>query len=98
MATAWTEQKWRYRQYKARTERLPANYHSAIDALERYTEFFGPGTGDSLMSMLENLGGLFAQSAANRTPVRAVVAEEPVEFAEAFLRQYPAGPCISRSL
>ena len=43
MATGWTENRRRYRQYKARTERLPANYHTAIDALEQYLEFFGPG-------------------------------------------------------
>ena len=48
MATGWTENRRRYRQYKACTERLPANYHTAIDALEQYLEFFGPGKSDSL--------------------------------------------------
>jgi DNA-binding ferritin-like protein (Dps family) len=96
MATGWTEQKRRYRQYKARTERLPANYHTAIDALERYTQFFGPGKGDSLLSMLEDLVDLFEQSAANGTPIRKIVGEDPVEFAEAFLRNYPEGQWISR--
>jgi DNA-binding ferritin-like protein (Dps family) len=96
MATGWTEQKRRYRQYKARTKRLPANYHTAIDALERYLEFFGPGKGDSLLPMLEDLADLFEQSAANRTPIREIVGEDPVEFAEAFLRNYPEGQWISR--
>jgi DNA-binding ferritin-like protein (Dps family) len=96
MATGWIEQKRRYRQYKARTKQLPANYHTAIDALERYMEFFGPGKADSLLSMLEDLADLFEQSAANGTPVRAVVGEDPVEFAEAFLRNYPEGQWISR--
>jgi DNA-binding ferritin-like protein (Dps family) len=91
MATGWIGQKRRYRQYKARTKQLPANYHTAIDALERYMEFFGPGKADSLLSMLEDLADLFEQSAANGTPVRAVVGEDPVEFAEAFLRNYPEG-------
>jgi DNA-binding ferritin-like protein (Dps family) len=90
------EQKRRYRQYKARTERLPANYQAAIDALERYTQFFGPGTGDSVLSMLEDLAGLFEQGAANGTPVREIVGQDPVEFAEAFLRDYPEGQWISR--
>jgi hypothetical protein len=62
---------------------------------ERY-KFFGPGKGDSLLSMLEDLADLFEQSAANGTPVRAVVGEDPVEFAEAFLRNYPEGQWISR--
>jgi DNA-binding ferritin-like protein (Dps family) len=96
MAAGWMEQKRRYRQYKARTERLPANYHSAIDALERYTQFFGPGTGDSVLSMLEDLADLFEQGAANRTPILEIVGEDPVEFAEAFLRNYPEGQWISR--
>ena len=96
MATGWTEQKRRYRQYKARTERLPANYRAAVDALERYTEFFGPGEGDSMQSMLEDLADLFEQSAANGTPVREIVGEDPVEFAKAFLRNYPEGQWISR--
>jgi DNA-binding ferritin-like protein (Dps family) len=88
--------KRRYREYKARTERLPANYHTAIDALERYLEFFGPGQGGSLLSMLGDLADFFEQSAANGTPIREVVGEDPVEFAEAFLRNYPEGQWISR--
>src|SRR5574341_1753853 len=96
MATGWIEQKRRYRQYKARTKQLPANYHTAIDALERYMQFFGPGKADSLLSMLEDLADLFEQSAANGTPIREVVGEDAVEFAEAFLRNYPEGQWISR--
>ena len=89
-------EKRRYRQYKARTEQLPENYRTAVEALERYLEFFGPGNGDGVLSMLEDLGDLFEQSAANGTPIREVVGEDPVEFAEAFLRNYPKGQWISR--
>jgi DNA-binding ferritin-like protein (Dps family) len=104
MATGWIEQitgsieqKKRYRQYKARTEQLPANYHTAIDALARYLMYFGPMTkGDSLVSMLEDLADLFEQSAANATPIRALVGEDPVEFAEAFLRNYAEGQWINK--
>jgi DNA-binding ferritin-like protein (Dps family) len=46
--------------------------------------------------MLEDLTDLFEQSAANGTPIREVVGEDPVEFAEAFLRNYPEGQWISR--
>jgi DNA-binding ferritin-like protein (Dps family) len=96
MATGWTEQRRRYRQYKARTERLPANYHTAIDALEQYLEFFGPGKSDSLLSMLDDLADLFEQAAAKRIPIREIVGQDPVEFAETFLRNYPEGQWISR--
>jgi DNA-binding ferritin-like protein (Dps family) len=89
-------EKRRYRQYKARTTQLPANYRAAVDALERYMMFFGPGDGVGLMSMLEDLADLFEQSAANGTSVRAIVGDDPVEFAEDFLRNYPEGQWISR--
>jgi DNA-binding ferritin-like protein (Dps family) len=103
MATKWIEkvvgpleQKKRYREYKARTERLPASYHTAIDALQRYSYYFGYGTTEGGLSMLEDLVDLFEQSAAQGTPVRAIVGDDPVEFAEAFLRNYPEGQWISR--
>ncbi|MEU6782298.1 DUF1048 domain-containing protein [Nonomuraea angiospora] len=96
IVTGPLEDKKRYRQYKARTEQLPANYRTAIDALQRYLEFFGPGKADSLLAMLEDLADLFEQSAAGGTPIREVVGQDPVEFAEAFLRNYPEGQWISR--
>jgi DNA-binding ferritin-like protein (Dps family) len=106
MATRWTkllekvygplEQKRRYRQYKARVERLPAGYRTAVDALVRYSYYFGHGTAEGGLSMLEDLVDLFEQSAASGTPIREVVGEDPVEFAEAFLRNYPEGQWIVR--
>jgi len=104
MATGWIEQvtgsleqKKRYRQYKARTKQLPANYRSAVEALERYLMYFGSITrGETLVSMLEDLADLFEQSAANGTPIREIVGEDPVEFAEAFLRNYPEGQWSNR--
>jgi DNA-binding ferritin-like protein (Dps family) len=41
--------------------------------------------------MLEDLADLFEQSAANGSSVRAVVGEDPVEFVEAFIRNYDEG-------
>jgi DNA-binding ferritin-like protein (Dps family) len=104
MAAGWIErvtgsleQKRRYRQYKARTQRLPANYHTAIDALTRYLTYFGAITkGDILVSMLEDLADLFEQSAANATPIRDIVGQDPVEFAETFLQNYSAGQWINK--
>ena len=88
--------KRRWRQYKARTRQLPASYHTAIDALERYLMCFGPGDGGTAASMFEDLADLFEQSAASGTPIRAIVGEDPVEFAETFLRNYPEGSWIVR--
>ena len=89
--------KKRWREYKARTKQLPANSRTAIEALERYLTYFGAITkGDILMSMLEDLADLFEQSAANGTPVRAIVGDDPVEFAEEFLRNYAEGQWINK--
>jgi DNA-binding ferritin-like protein (Dps family) len=95
--TGSLEQKKQYRQYKARKEQLPANYRTAIDALERYLMYFGSITkGDVLLSMLDDLADLFEQSAANGTPIRAIVGNDPVEFAEEFLRNYTQGQWINK--
>ena len=104
MATGWIEQvtgsleqKKRYRQYKARTKQLPANYRSAVEALERYLMYFGSITrGETLVSMLEDLADLFEQSAANGTPIREIVGQDPVEFAETFLQNYWEGQWINK--
>ena len=89
--------KRRWRHYKLRTQQLPENYRTAVEALERYLTYFGAITkGDILMSMLEDLADLFEQSAANGTSIRAVVGEDPVEFAEAFLQNYSEGQWINK--
>ena len=90
------EEKRRYWRYKARTRQLPASYRATVNALERYLMSFGPGDGGNLLTMLDDLADLFEQSAANGTPVREVVGDDPVEFAEEFLRNYPDDQWITR--
>lgn len=104
MAAGWIEQvtgsfadKRRYRQHKARTKQLPENYRMAIEALDRYLMYRGAITkGDALLSMLDDLADLFEQSVANETPVRAIVGEDPVEFAEEFLANYSESQWINK--
>lgn len=104
MATGWIEkmtgsleQKRRYRQYKTRTTRLPPSYRTAIDGIERYLMHVGAiAKGDVLVAMLEDLGDHFEQSAANETPIRHIVGQDPVEFAETFLRNYADGQWASK--
>ena len=89
--------KKRWREHKARTKQLPAGYRTAMEALERYLTYFGAITrGDVLMSMLEDLTDLFEQSAADGTPIRSIVGDDPVEFAEEFLRNYSEGQWIKK--
>jgi DNA-binding ferritin-like protein (Dps family) len=86
------DEKRQWRQHKARTRELPASYRTAVEALERYLMYAGPGgDGARAASMFEDLLDLFELSAANRTPIREIVGEDPVEFLEAFVRNYPDG-------
>ncbi|MEV4106260.1 DUF1048 domain-containing protein [Nonomuraea sp. NPDC049695] len=94
--TGSLEDKRRYRRYKARMEQLPENYRTAVEALERYLMLFGPADGTGAMAMYEDLADLFEQSAANGTPIREIFGEDPVEFVEAFVLNYPVGRWISR--
>jgi DNA-binding ferritin-like protein (Dps family) len=96
MAVKWIEQKRSWWRYKAHKEGLPASYRTAVDALERYSNYFGGGTAESRLSMLEDLADLFEQGAASGTPIREIVGADPAEFAEAFLSNYPQGQWIIR--
>ncbi len=104
MAARWIEKiigdfgdKRRWWQHKARTKRLPDDYRTAIEALERYLTYFGAITkGDTIMTMLEDLADLFEQSAADGTPIRAIVGDDPVEFAETFVANYSEGQWINK--
>ncbi len=83
--------KKRWRAYKARKRRLPGNYRTAVEAIERYLMYFVPADGVSVESMFEDLADLFEQAAADGTPIREIVGEDPVEFVEAFVRNYSKG-------
>ncbi|HUR09459.1 MAG TPA: DUF1048 domain-containing protein [Nonomuraea sp.] len=83
--------KLRWRQYQARVRQLPPNYRTAVEAIERYLMHFVPTDGDSNASMFEDLADLFEQAAADGTPIREIVGEEPVEFVEAFAQNYSEG-------
>ena len=85
-------EKGQWRQYKARARQLPASYRTAVDALERYLTYFGTG-GDGT-ALYGDLVDLFEQSAANWIPIRQIVGEDPVEFIETFVRNYPKGKWI----
>ena len=90
--------KRRWRAYKARVERLPETYRTAVEAIMRYLMHVGsaPTDADSAASMFEDLADLFERAAADGTPVRAVVGENPVEFVEAFVQNYMKGGWIIR--
>jgi DNA-binding ferritin-like protein (Dps family) len=97
MAVEWISQKRRYRHYQARMTKLPADYRATVEALERYLTYSGAIVkGDVLVSMLEDLADLFEQSAADGTPIRAIVGDDPVEFADTFVSNYADGQWINK--
>lgn len=83
--------KRRWNAYKARTRQLPAAYRTTIKALERYLLRFGPADADAAATMFEDLATRFERGAANGTPVRELVGNDPVEFAKTFIKDYPQG-------
>lgn len=83
--------KRRWREYKARVKQLPPNHRTAVEAVERYMMHFVPADGDSAASMFEDLADLFEQAAAAGTPIREIVGQDPVEFVEAFVKNYTEG-------
>ena len=90
-------EKRQWREYKARVKRLAPNYRAAVDAIERYLMYFGAITrGDTLVSMLDDLADLFELAAADGTPIREIVGDDPVEFAETFLKNYSEGQWINK--
>src|SRR6266540_3002465 len=87
-------EKGQWREYKARVRQLLASYCTAVEALERYLKYLGTGGGGG--AIYEDLVDLFEQSAANGIPICEIVGEDPVEFIEAFVRNYPKGQWIIR--
>jgi DNA-binding ferritin-like protein (Dps family) len=86
-----------FREYRVRLKRLPTGYRDVGGALERYLMYMGPSdNGKALIAMLGDLAELLEQSVADGTPIRDLVGEDPSEFAEAFLDNYPGGSWIRR--
>ncbi len=87
--TGSLEQKRQYKQDKARIEALPEPYASAAQAMHRYLMYYGGvSDGDTLVTMFGDLADLWERAAVDGTPVRAIVGNDPVEFAETFAQAY----------
>ncbi len=95
--TGSLEQKKQYKQHKARMEALPEPYAAACKALHRYFMYYGGVTdGDTLITMFGDQVELFERAAADGTPLREIVTDDPVEFAETFARSYAGTQWIDK--
>ncbi|MRG59156.1 DUF1048 domain-containing protein [Agromyces sp. CFH 90414] len=91
------EQKKQYKQYKARIAALPAPYAEAAKALDRYLMYTGGLTdGETMMTMLGDSADLWERAAVDGTPVRDIVGDDPVEFAESFAAAYSGKQWIDK--
>jgi DNA-binding ferritin-like protein (Dps family) len=95
--TGSLEQKKQYKQAMARIKALPDPYADAATALNRYFMYAGGLVdGDTIVTMMGDHADLWERAALDGTPVRAVVGEDPVEFAEAFVRAYSGKEWIDK--
>lgn len=95
--TGSLEQKKQYKQAKARLEALPEPYAAAAKAVERYLMVSGGVTdGDTLVTMFGDFADLWERAAADGTPVRGIVGDDPAEFAETFVRAYSGKQWIDK--
>ena len=95
--TGSLEQKKQYKQDKARIEALPEPYATAAKAMHRYVMYYGGITdGETLMTMFGDLADLWERAAIDGTPVRAIVGNDPVEFAETFAQAYSGRQWIDK--
>ena len=95
--TGSLEDKRRWRAYNTRKAALPVGYRTAIDGIERYLmRSAAIVKSDVLVQMLEDLIELVEASAADGTPIRDVVGDDPVEFADAFAANYRDSHWIDR--
>ena len=87
--TGSLEQKKQYRHEKARIDALPEPYGTAAKAMHRYLMYYGGVTdGDVIVQMFLDLADFWERAALDGTPVRQVVGDDPVEFAENFAQAY----------
>lgn len=88
--------KRRWREYKARVRQLPPAYRTAVDAIERYLMYFGLLDSDNAASLFEDVADLFERAAADGTPIRELVGEDPAEFVDTLVRNYSQGGYVDR--
>jgi len=83
------DQKKQYRAARARIAALPEPYRVTAEAFLRYLTYFG-GTveGDIIVRMTVDSADLWERAALDGIPIRDIVGDDPVDFAETFALAY----------
>lgn len=90
LVTGSLEQKRRWRQHTKRVDALPEPHRAAAKALHRYLMYAGGITedGETALTMFDDFADLWERAVADGTPVRSIVGDDPVDFAETFAAAY----------
>jgi DNA-binding ferritin-like protein (Dps family) len=94
--TRMIEEKRQYKRFRARVRALPQNYRTTVEALEHYVYYFASARSTNLLPLLDNLVEIFEEAAANDMPIRSIVGEDPVDFVEQLILNYPPGEWIRK--
>ena len=94
--TGSLEEKKQYKKDKARIDALPEPYAAAAKAMHRYLMYAGVTDGPTLITMYTDLADLWERAAVDGTPVRDIVGDDPVEFAETFAQAYSGKQWIDK--
>ena len=76
-----------YKEFKTEVAKLPQDYQVAFNSLQKYMWNFGKGEGFQIV--FDDLLHLFQESAMENIPLKDVIGEDPVEFADELMAQYP---------
>ena len=95
--TGSLEQKKQYRRDMARIDALPEAYRTAANATHRYLMYSGGVVdGDTLTQMFTDFADLWERAAVDETPIRDIVGDDPVAFAEDFAQAYAGKQWIDK--
>ena len=85
-----------WRAYKARVRRLPEPYRVAVDGIERYLFYFGAVEADTSIAIFTDVADIFERAAADGTPIREIVGDDPSVFVDALIENYEKGGYVAR--
>ena len=85
-----------WRDYKARMRSLPEPYRDAVDGIERYLFYFGAVESDTSIAIFTDVADIFERAAADGTPNREIVGDDPSAFVDALIDNYEKGGYVAK--
>ncbi|MGR3742015.1 DUF1048 domain-containing protein [Companilactobacillus sp. DQM5] len=75
-----------YKEFKAEIKKLPKEYQIAFNSLQSYMwNFWGD---DNFQEAFDELLHLFQESSMDNIPIKDIVGDDPVKFADELMSQY----------